>query len=237
MFYGHHVAGPMRRRRAQVGLYTREPNRPWQIEITDSARLESALGTPLLMAFCRCFVHADRINSLTSFGALSNRGYPPHSVAHQRNLQTMFWFTAGTLLELRRALPDLESALVGAGVMSPRLPGWRVFRELKAWSKGPLLWKLRNKMVFHVDAGDVKAGVQSLLRSGDPWVYLTGDNDQMLTSQVQLGTEALWHGLKISQRDMSNLIRGAAKHQMRVPSALQILFSAVLRRRRVALQA
>lgn len=227
----------MRRQRAAVGRLTGSPTARWEIEITDRARLESALGAPLLAAFCRCFVHADRINSLTSFGALSNRAYSPDSVSHQRNLQTMFWFVAGTLLELRRALPDLEAALLSTGLMSPRLPGWRVFRELKAWSKGALLWKLRNKMAFHVDAGDVKAGVQSLLIRRDRWVYLTGDSPQILNTQVHLGTEALWHGLKISHRDMNNLIRGAQKHQMRVPSALQDLFSASLRRKGVVFEA
>lgn len=218
-------------KRVQVARFTDLHGGPWQIEITDRGRLAAALGEPLLIAFCRCFVHADRINSLSCFFVLSIKVLGEKSVAHERNLQTMFWFVAGTLLELRRAVQDLEKELKAASLMSPRLKGWRTLRELQTWTRGKLLWRVRNKIAYHADSDEIRAGLKVLLASRDRWLLIRGDDNRMVSAQVPFGTEPLLKGLRISKRDMLNFIRGAAKRQLRIPSALQDLFKTILQRR------
>ena len=218
-------------KRVQVARFTDLLGGQWQIEVTDRGRIAAALGEPLLIAFCRCFVHADRINSLSCFFVLSIKVLGEKSVAHERNLQTMFWFVAGTLLELRRAVQDLEKELKAAGLMSPRLKGWRIFRELQTWAGGKLLWRLRNKISFHADPDEIQAGLRDLLASRDRWLLIKGDDRRMLSAQVPFGTEPLLRGLSISKRDILNFIRGVAKRQLQIPSALQDLFKTILQRR------
>jgi hypothetical protein len=50
----------------------------------------------------------------------------------------------------------------------------------------------------------------------------------MTTTQVAFGLEPLLKGLNISRRDMHFLIKGAARRQLRIPTALQEVFLAIL---------
>ena len=83
----------------------------WSIEVRDFPKFLDALGPDVVGAFARCFVHADRLVSLTSFAYHSLKQYPEDSPAFGRNLQTMVWFVVGTLRELALAIRDLRSAL------------------------------------------------------------------------------------------------------------------------------
>ncbi len=226
----------MARKRLTVGTFRTLPGGPWEIEITDRRLLVSTLGDSLIVAFCRCFVHADRLTALTSFGALSVNAHGENSVAHERNLQTMFWFVTGTFLELQPAINGLTRELRRAGLLTPRLRGWAALKEVQGWSRGPLLRRLRNKVVFHVDEPEVRAGVMALAAGKERWLLARGDDRRMMTAQIPFGMEALLKGLTISRADAHNFIRSAAKRQRRVPAALQEMFLAVLRRKGLTLR-
>lgn len=226
----------MARKRRTVGIQRALPGGPWEIEITDRKLLVSSLGEPLVVAFCRCFVHADRLTALSSFGGLSANAHGENSVAHDRNRQTMFWFVTGTFLEFQPAINGLTGELRRAGLLTPRLRGWGALKELQGWSRGALLRRLRNNAAFHVDEPAIRAGVIGLAAGRERWILARGDDRRMLTAQIPFGMEALLKGLSITRADMHNLIRGAAKRQRRVPGALQGMFLAALRRKGLTLQ-
>ena len=103
----------------------------WRIEATDFARLRSIRGPDVTNAFCHCFVHADRLTSLIGFACLSEERYGKDSPPFQRDLQTMIWFTVGTLRELASAIRDLRSALVNRGKLDINAAPWVILREVE----------------------------------------------------------------------------------------------------------
>src|SRR5262245_35969143 len=80
--------------------------RRWKIELRNFKQLDEALGRDVLNAFCRCFVHADRLTSTISCIFASEKLYTRESVGFERDLHTMVWFTIGTLRELALAIKD-----------------------------------------------------------------------------------------------------------------------------------
>jgi len=148
----------------------------------------------------------------------------------------MFWFVTGTFLEFQPAINGLTGELRRAGLLTPRLRGWTALKQLQGWSRGPLLRRLRNKVAFHVDEPEIRAGVIGLVAGRERWILARGDDRRMMTAQIPFGMEALLKGLSITRADMHNLIRGAAKRQRRVPDALQDMFLAVLRRKGLTLR-
>jgi hypothetical protein len=86
-----------------------------------------------------------------------------------------------------------------------------------------------------VDEGDVRAGLRDLTSSGHAWILVRGDDKRMATTQIPFGYEPLFRGLKVSRRDMRDLMRGTAKRQ-KVPSNLQDLFQTILSRKGLALR-
>lgn len=219
------------KKKAVVGAYRELTGGSWETVITDRHALASALGEPLLGSFCASFIHADRLISLSSFVGLSVNHYGQHSAALERNLQTMFWFNAGVLLELRRAIIDLDSELRAVGIRPSTLKGWRELRELRGWKEGRLLWHLRNKIGFHVDQKEVRKGVRALLAEKERWVLARGDDARLATAYVPFGLEPLMRGLAITKKEMRAFIRQAAKRQLHIPGALRNVFMAALRRK------
>jgi hypothetical protein len=208
----------------------------WEVEITDRPLLVATLGEPLVVAFCRCFVHGDRLSALRSLvvGTIGNTR--KLSVATKRNLDTIFWYSAGTLLELQKSLADLDRELHQAGLTTVRLKGWPALRELSSWSRSKLLRRLRNKVAFHVDAAEIRAGLRAPIPAGEPWLLAQGDDASMHKAHVPFGTHPLLVGLQIRRQDMGPLIRGVVERQRRIPLALHDAFLAVLRRKGLVIE-
>src|SRR2546428_5042060 len=99
-----------------------EAGSKWKIRLKDVGAFREQLGPDVLNAFCRCFVHVDRLQALNSFAFVSEKYHGPHSVAFGRNLNTMVWFTVGTLRELASTIRDLraikEAQPAGSGLRS-----------------------------------------------------------------------------------------------------------------------
>ena len=70
----------------------------WAIELKNFKQFRETLGPDVMNAFARCFVHADRLTSMISFAHVSEKHHTRESVAFDRNLLTMVWFTIGTAL-------------------------------------------------------------------------------------------------------------------------------------------
>jgi hypothetical protein len=203
----------------------------WEVEITDRPLLVATLGEPLVVAFCRCFVHGDRLAALSSLVVGTIGDTRRLSVATKRNLDTIFWYSTGTLLELQKALADLARELHAAGLTTVRLKGWPVLRELSSWSQSKLLRHLRNKIAFHVDTAEIRAGLRAPVPAGEPWLLAHGDDVSMHDAHVPFGTHPLLVGLQIRRQDMGPLIKGVVERQRRIPLALHDAFLTVLRRK------
>jgi hypothetical protein len=217
-----------------VARYHELPAGGWEIVISDRRTLVSVLGEQLMGCFCAAFIQADRLNALSSFVLLSDEHHGQDSRAHERNLHAMLWFNAGVLLEFRRAVQDLDRELQAKGINPSTLSGWRVLRQVRDWKQGQLLWRLRNKIGFHADQKEIRKGLRALLPEREPWVMVRGDDARVATSYVPFGLQPLMRGLAITKREMRGFIRQAAKRQLEVPPAVQNVFMATLRRKRLS---
>lgn len=167
----------------------------WKILIRDFRAFRERLGPDVVRAFCCCFVHADRLTSLISFGFLSQQHYGRDAIGFNRNLQTMVWFTVGTLRELASAIRDLRSALAKRGARQPDAPCWVKLREVeKRWEDDPFYRDMRNIVAFHVDPDVVEKGLAAL--EDRPEVTLCdGEGPKRDASSLILGWDALFMGL------------------------------------------
>ncbi len=60
----------------------------WKLELRNVKRFDKLFGRKVLNAFCQCFVHVDRLNSLISCMYTSEQHHGPNSVAYTRDLNT-----------------------------------------------------------------------------------------------------------------------------------------------------
>jgi len=211
----------------EVGGLRVEPNGAWRFEITDLAAVRTAMGDDLLAAFCQCFVHADRLTALTDFGSMSGQRHGETSVAHARNLQTMFWLVAGTLRELGLAVRYLRSQLAKRQLLGNLGDAWQTVRQIEQWEDDPQRRDLRNKLGFHVDADVIRRGLHELVGTGGTVVVAAGDGQKVYRTHLPFGLDAAFRGLEIPESEVEPLIRSTADHQL-VPKALYDLFTTVL---------
>jgi hypothetical protein len=192
-----------------VGVLRDHASGSWEVEITDRPLLLDALGEPLVIAFCRCFVHADRLAALASLA----HAYAPDEqhlgITARRNIDAVFWFAAGSLLELQEAVAEVGRGLHRSGISTAELEGWSILHELSTWRQGKLLRRLRNKMAFHIDAEDIRVGLRSPIPEEEPWLLARGESPNMRDAHVPFGTHPLLVGLQIQRQDMGPLGFGA----------------------------
>ena len=93
------------------GSLIEEASGRWKIELVNFQKFEEVLERDVLNAFCRCFVHSERLTSTISCMYSSEQLHGRGSIAFGRDLLAMVWFTIGTLRELALALQALRSAL------------------------------------------------------------------------------------------------------------------------------
>ena len=169
----------------------------WKIELKNFRQFQNTLGPDILAQFSRCFVHADRLTSMTSFVYVSQQYYGSDSHAFSRDLHTMVWFTVGTLRELALAIKDLRSALAKRDMLDPNSAPWKKLREVeKRWDADKFYRKMRDKAGFHVDSDVVSKGLAELAGERDV-VLSRGEGPKAVRSSLTLGLEALHNGLGI----------------------------------------
>ena len=139
-----------------------------EVMIQDLKKFEQVFGEDLLVAFCQCFVHADRLLSLASWPLASGEKFGEESVAYSRDLNTMFFLALGALHESVTAVDNLEKA--GIGQRFPDSPSWPKLNELAmTWKDFPRSAELRSTLGFHVDSNTklMRRGLKRLVE--DRW--------------------------------------------------------------------
>ena len=134
---------------AAVKLVESEGSEKWSIKLMNFAKFDEALGTEVITAFSRCFLHADRLVGLYILAGASRDARGKDSIAFTRDLHTMVWFAIGTLRELALALRDLRAALAKKKILNPKSPHWERLRELEnRWDGDPKFREARNRERF-----------------------------------------------------------------------------------------
>jgi hypothetical protein len=199
----------------------------WKIELRDLASFRNTLGPDVLNAFCRCFVHADRLTSLISFGYLSMKIHGEASIGFLRNLQTMVWLTVGTLRELALAIRDLRSALAKRGMLDAQSKPWLALREVEdRWENDPFFRDMRNIAAYHVDAKVIEKGLVAMEADGNA-VLCEGQGEELDQSSMRLGLEALLNGSGKSLTDFDHFMKTVSEDHG-ISSTIQEAFLQVL---------
>ncbi len=173
----------------------------WRIEARSFSRLRQALGPDVTNAFCRCFVHADRLTSLIGFVFSSEERYGNDSPPFHRDLQTMVWFTVGTLRELALAIRDLRSAMAKRGTLDINAAPWEALREVeRRWEDDPFYRSMRNIVAFHVDPEMTEKGLEALAKQ-ERVVLIQGEG------RPQRHT-FLWNVIRTGSEDFGSLFIG-----------------------------
>ena len=137
----------------------------WKIELRNFPELEKALGRDVVNAFCRCFVHSDRLTSIISCTYASEQYHGRDSTACGRDHMTMIWFTIGTLRELALSIRDARAALAKRGWLEPESEHWAVLRKLEErWENDEFFRTKRNVAAFHVDKELIDKGLNELVK-------------------------------------------------------------------------
>ena len=182
---------------APAAVLVKDPNSEhWTIELRNFPKVREALGADVMNAFCRCFIHADRLTSMISFAYTSERHYGRDSIAFGRDLHTMVWFTIGTLRELAHAIKDCRAALAKRGLLEPKSAPWTKLRDLEdRWERDKTFYSMRNTAAFHVDEDVVEKGLVTLAAERTHADLSRGEGPKSHASSLTLGVEAMHNGL------------------------------------------
>lgn len=219
----------MRSPKPVIAFVQQSATERWAIEVRDFAKFREVLGPDVVCAFSCCFVHVDRLVSLTSFAHHSLKQYAEDSPAFGRNLQTMVWFVVGTLRELALSIRDLRSSLAKRGLLDPNSRPWVKLRELEdRWEDDPFYREMRNIVAFHVDSDVVEKGLVALTVQ-DTVVIIQGDGGKQDQSSLRLGLEALLMGSEKNLVNFNTFI-GMVANDYAAASAINEAFLLVLER-------
>ena len=170
----------------------------WEFKLRNLGRFDEVFGRNVLSSFCRCFVHVDRLNSLISCMHVSAKYHGQDSVAYTRDLNTLVWFTVGTLRELARAIQGLQTALMKCGRLNPKSAPWITLRKLvRRWENDDDYRRMRDKVAFHVDQDVIESGLNVLIENEDDVTLAEGRGSKHVASRLTLGLLALHNGLDL----------------------------------------
>lgn len=196
----------------------------WQIELTNFPEVEKALGREVLRAFCRCFVHSDRLTSIGSCTAASEQHHGRDSTAHGRDVWSMVWFSIGTLRELALAIRAARSALGNRGWLEPESEHWVTLRKLEdRWENDEFFREKRNKGAFHVDPGFIDTGLNELVKN-HVTTLAEGQSLKSVDSTLSLGNLALFCGLEMSIDEYGAFVKEVTDDHVAVAKAVQDAF-------------
>ena len=173
----------------------KETSGRWKIELVNFQKFDEVLTRDVLNAFCRCFVHSDRLTSTTSCIAESKQRHGKNSIVFDRDLVTMVWFTVGTLRELARALKALHDALHKQGLLDSDSAPWVTLRGFKKQWKKNEFSLMRNRAAFHINKDTINDGLTKMLKDSVVVTLAEGEGKKNVSSRIPVGTQALHTGL------------------------------------------
>ena len=181
----------------QIEFVEEATDGPWKFKLRNLGRFDEVFGRSVLNAFCRCFVHVDRLNSLISCMHTSEQYHGRNSVAYSRDLNTLVWFTVGTLRELAHAIQHLRSALARCGRLDPDSAPWVTLRDLERRWNNDDYRRMRDQAAFHVDARVIERGLNELAEDEDDVTLAEGHGRRHVDSRCTLGFLSLHNGLDL----------------------------------------
>jgi hypothetical protein len=198
---------------------------PAKVETTDLPALTAALGEDVLVHFLRCFVSADRLQSLGGFllRAQGSEG----SITRARDLQTVAWFGGGVLYEAVDALEGLARAGLPPACTSSK--EWVRLQALAVRWRTSQSKKLRNGISFHVAEGMVRKGLRRAIAEDERVTILGGDDRSAGKTSLALGMQLLLHGTGWSEAEFKTLVRDMMKDHLRFSSDVQEVFKLALK--------
>ena len=208
----------------QIEFVEEATDGPWKFEIRNLARFDELFGRSVLTAFCRCFVHVDRLNSLLSCMYTSEKYHGRDSVAHARDLNTLVWFTVGTLRELAQAIQHLRSGLAKCGRLDPEAAPWVTLRDLERRWENDVYLRMRNQAAFHVDEEVIARGVNELVTDEDDVTLAEGLGSRHVNSRLTFGFLALHNGLALEPDAFRQFLDAVMEDHVAAGKAIQEAF-------------
>lgn len=168
--------------------------------------LRTKLGSGVLNAFTRAFVHVDRLDSLVAFAYLNQAHLGDRPEQQARNHFTFIAFLMGTMFELSVVLDKLRGSLIKQKLITPdeweaHLPGWD-----KRWRSDQLCADFRNKISFHVDASIVDAGFDRMATKNKAEVFRSGPADRRQDGSFPLGKMSVLNGTGLPEKQLVDLV-------------------------------
>lgn len=202
----------------------------WSIELRHFSKFDQLLGRDVLNAFSRCFVHVDRLTSTASCIYASQQCHGRDSVAYERDLTTMVWFSIGTLRELAKAIQALRVALAQRGRLESASKPWITLRGLEdRWERNAFYRKKRDKGAFHVDDDVIDKGLSELIRDETVVTLSVSDGSKAVENRFVLGLRALHKGLDLDGDDLRQFLEGVRDDHVAAASAIQEAFISAAR--------
>lgn len=202
----------------------------WKIELRHFREIDQVLGRDVLNAFSRCFVHVDRLTSTVSCIYASQQLHGRDSVAFGRDLNTMVWFTIGTLRELAKAIQALRVALVKRGHLESDSAPWLTLRELEdRWERNEFYRKKRDTAAFHVDDDVIDKGLNELVKDQTNVTLSLADGPKAVESQLALGLLALHNGLGLDLDEYRQFLEVVSEDHGAAANAIQEAFVSAAR--------
>jgi hypothetical protein len=218
----------------------------WDLIAPDLRAFRKALGGDLLVAFTRCFIFADRIESLIAWEYLSQKHLEGHTVQQHRNFDTFLWFTFATLREFAKAATHLETELRSAGLFDEALWERSLGQHDAPWAKDSRVQLMRDKGGAHVDLALLSTGLDAiesgkhptdenalvvLPKLGPGLQLMKGDDEERRQdSAFVLGSAAILSGLGLPPDELQRVVDEPIK-KFNAAAALFDVFLDVLRRR------
>lgn len=214
----------------QIEYVEEAKDRPWQLTVRNVRRFDEVFGRGVLNAFCRCFVHVDRLNSVISCMYTSEQHHGSKSLAYARDLHTLVWFTVGTLRELGRAIRYLKSALKKSKRLDPESAPWIKLRNLEARWEQENYRRMRDQVAFHVDTKVIRRGLNQLLEDEHDVTLAEGDGPKQVDSRLTLGFLSLHNGLDLELDGYGEFLRMVVEDHGAAGGAIQEAFIVAARK-------
>lgn len=209
----------------QIEFVEEEADGPWEFKLRNLGRFDEVFGRNVLSAFCRCFVHVDRLNSLISCMHTSEQYHGRDSIAHARDLDTLVWFTVGTLRELARAIQGLRTALATRSRLDPESAPWVTLRNFeRRWENDDHYRKMRNQVAFHVDPEVIERGLNILVDDDDDVTLAEGRGPRHVDSRLTLGLLSLHNGLDFNLEGYREFLEAVMEGHLVAGKAIQDAF-------------
>lgn len=174
----------------------------WWLEFYDLSKFRQSMGKEILSAFIAAFVMADRLISLADFMNNQSSFSSDNRADVNRNFQTSFWFTVGTLRELAKSIRRIRAELGKSGYRDFNHTHWIELQEFeRRWNSADSFRKMRDRVAFHVDDKVINLGLDRISEEKGPYTIAEGYGSERHCSWFKLGSDCLIFGLYSSDEE------------------------------------